>query len=130
MTFAIFLTYVKKYWQVALLIVGVIVGVVIFRRKDISFVEDYQKIQDVHKKELDAIQAANDEERKKLQANQAQLQTALDTIQKQYDSQQKQLDDAKKAEIAQIVKDHGNDPDALAQKLSDATGFKVILPTS
>lgn len=128
-TIKIVWTFVKKYWQLVLLVVGGIAGVFLFRERENSFTEDYNKIQDSHAKEIDAINKANDVERAQLEANQQKLQAALDAVQKQYDVNSKELDDKKKAEITQIVKDHGNDPVALSQKLSEATGFQVIMPS-
>lgn len=119
---------VKKYWQLILLVVGAIISFFLFRQKENSFVQDYQKIQDNHAKEIDTINAANKEEETKLLANQQKLQTALDAVQKQYDAQNQALDDKKKAEITQIVKDYGHDPVALTQQLSQATGFTVVMP--
>lgn len=124
----IVLAYLKKYWQLILLVLGTVVAIFLFRQRNVSFADDYKKIQDAHQKELDDIQKARDQERTQLEANEAKLQAQLDAIQKQYVEQQKQLDDKKKAEIAQIIKDHGDDPDALAQQLSQATGFTVVLP--
>lgn len=127
-TLKIIWAFVKKYWQVVALVVGAIAAVFVFHERENTFTEDYNKIQDSHAKEIDAINKANDVERTQLVANQQKLQAALDAVQKQYDANTKQLDDNKKAEITQIIKDHGNDPVALAQKLSESTGFTVILP--
>lgn len=119
---------VKKYWQVAALVVGAVVGFLLLQRRENAFVEDFKKVQENHAEELKKIQAARDEERVRLVENQKKLETALSEIQKKYDAEERQFDAKKKAEVEQIVKEHGDDPDALAQKLSDATGFRVILP--
>lgn len=128
MTLVVFWSYVKKYWQLGLLVIGAVVGMILLRQRSTSFVDDYNKLQEAHQKELDQIQKACDQEREQLEANQQKLQQALDVIQKQYAEQQKELDSKKQSEIEQIVKEHGDDPAALAQKLSEATGFTVILP--
>jgi Skp family chaperone for outer membrane proteins len=119
---------VKKYWQLAALIVGTIVGFFLLQRRENAFVEDFKKVQQTHAEELKKIQEARDEERAKLVENQKKLESALVEIQKKYDAAELQFDDKKKAEVEQIVKEHGNDPIVLAQKLSESTGFRVILP--
>ena len=57
-----------------------------------------------------------------------QLQEKLELIEKQYVEAKKELNDKKKIEIAKILKDSANDPEELAEKLSQATGFQVRLP--
>ena len=49
-------------------------------------------------------------------------------VQKQYEQNKKSLDDKKKEEIKTILRDHQDDPEGLAKKLSEITGFKVIMP--
>lgn len=123
-----FLLTLKKYWKVIALVVGAVVGVVLLRQREISFTDDYRKIQEAHDAELKKVQDARDEERKKLDENQKKLDAALVEVQKKYDEQEITLDAKKKTEIENIVKEHGDDPDALAKKLAEATGFVVILP--
>lgn len=118
----------KKYWKIGALIVGAMVGFILFRSRENAFVEDFKKVQESHAEELKKIQQARDEERTKLVDNQKKLELTLAEIQKKYDKEERQFDDKKKAEVEQIVKEHGSDPTALAEKLSEATGFKVILP--
>ena len=120
--------WIKKHWEILLLVVGAIGGALLFRKRETSFSDDYKKIQEIHEKELATIQKSRDDERQKLEDNQRKLQATLDAVQKKYDEQERQLDDKKKAEIADIVKQHGNDPVELARQVSSVTGFKVILP--
>lgn len=119
-------SYVKKYWGFLAIIIGGIVGYIFLRKKDVAFVEDLKRINDVHAQELKKIQDARAEEQRLNAENQAKLEQTLETIKKQYEQQNKALDDKKKKEIEDIVKEHGSDPDALAKKLADVTGFKVI----
>lgn len=111
-----------------MLAIASMVAFLLFRRRDLAFVEDYKKIQDAHNKEIEQIQAARDEERKRLEANKIQLQQTLDAIQKQYDERSRELDAKKKEEIESIINEHGHEPDVLARKLAEATGFVVIQP--
>lgn len=121
--------YVKKYWGIAALIIGAIVAFFVFKRQDVSFADQLKKIQDAHDVELKQIQDARAEEQRQHVANEQKLQDTLAVVQKHYDEAQRDLDDKKKREIEQIVKDYGDDPLALAKKLSEATGMTVILPT-
>jgi hypothetical protein len=121
-------TFVKKYWKILALIVGAIVGFVLFQKQKTSFADDLKAINDAHDAEMKAIEAARAEEARKNAENSARLEAALVAVQKQYDEQKRALDAKKKAEIEQIVKDYGDDPNALAKKLSEVTGFVIVLP--
>lgn len=121
--------WVKKYWKILALVLGAIVGFVLFRGQNISFAEDFKKIKDSHEEELRQIEAARAEERRRHEENAAKLERALKTVQEEYDKQRKELDSKKKKEIKKIVEEAGDDPEELARRLSEATGFTVILPT-
>ena len=126
---ATFWAYVKKYWSLVALIAGVIIGVIFFRKEQIDFADNLKKINDAHDAEIKAIQEARAEEERQHQANLKKLQDTLDAVQAHYDDAKKDLDDKKKKEIADLVKQYGDNPDVLAQKLSEATGFTIILPS-
>ena len=118
----------KKYWQVLLLILGVVISVIVFKKADDSFTDKLKKIQDAHDKEIKKIEEARIQEKREHEENLKKLQNTLGVIQKQYDNAKKDLDASKKKEIENIVKKYQNDPNALAKRLSDATGFAVVLP--
>lgn len=119
----------KKYWQLIALVVGAVVGLVLLRSKDVSFAEDVKKIVDAHNDEIKKIDDARAEEERQQQENLKRMQDALNAVQQQYDAAKQQLDSKKKQEIEQMVHDYKDDPAALAQKLSDTTGFRIILPS-
>ena len=128
MWFQTAITYAKKYWGFVALVVGVIAAVVIFRQREISFADEYKKIKDVHDEELKRIQDVRAKEQRQHEANIKQLQDTLEAVQKHYDDAKKDLDTKKKKEIEELVKQYKDDPDTLAKKLSEVTGFTVILP--
>ncbi len=120
--------FVKTYWQLLVAGLGAIVGFLLLRRSEQTFSERYKKLQDAHDAEIKKIDAARLEERAAHDANLKKLQDALNAVQAQYDAAKKQLDDSKKKEIADIVKAYSDRPDELARKLSESTGFQIILP--
>lgn len=121
-------SYIKKYWQLGLLVIASVVGYLLLRRERDGFVEQFRKLQDAHDDEIKQILNAYEKERKQHDENVKKLKVALNAVQKQYDDAKKVLDDKKKKKIAQIVEKHGDDPDELAKQLSAVTGFKIILP--
>lgn len=120
--------YVKKYWSLALLVVGGIAAFFVFRRREISFADEYKKIKDAHDEELKRIQDARAEEKRQREENRRKLEAALVAVQQQYAEAKKDLDAKKKAQIEGLVKKYKDDPDELAKRLSEATGFTIILP--
>lgn len=122
-------TYLKKYWFIVAAIVGFFVFEIWSSNKNTTdLAKTITDLNKKHQDELDAIQKAHDQEDAQHQADEAKMQAQLASIQAQYDAAQKQLDETKKAELSQIIKDTQGDPAALAQKLSEATGFQVVLP--
>lgn len=120
--------YVKKYWAIIAAVIGFIVFEVILHEQKTDLASTLADINKKHQDELTAIQKANDVQEQQHLANEAKMAAQLDAIEKQYEASQKQLDDTKRAEIKQIITETQNDPNALAQKLADATGFTVVLP--
>lgn len=49
-------------------------------------------------------------------------------LRKKYEEEKSKLDKAEAVEAEKIFNEHGNDPVTLAEKLSAATGFKIIMP--
>lgn len=123
------LPWLKKYWQLVLLIVGTIASIVFFKTRESTFSDELKKIDDAHKKELQDIESAREEERRKNAEAEKRLSDALAAVQQQYDAAKQDLDEKKRKEIEDIVKQCANDPEELARQLSAATGFSVVLPT-
>lgn len=128
-TLAVIWSYVKKYWSYAALLLAVIFGYLLFKKEQIDFADALKKIQEAHEEEIRKIQEAREEERRQHEANLKRLQDTLDAVQKQYDDAKKDLDTKKKKEIEDLVKQFGDNPDELAKKLSEATGFVIVLPS-
>jgi len=118
----------KNSWGYIVAGIGLIFGLTLFRKKVDHYENIVQKLQESHQKELDEIKKARDEERKKYEENEKKFQERMAAIEKEYDTAKKELDEKKRKEIAGIVKSYGNQPDKLAQRLNDVTGFKIILP--
>lgn len=121
-------SYVKKYWKVAALVIGLILGYFIFRKRESDFTKRLNDINVAHAKEIKKIDDARKEEKKKLEENEKRLKEALEEVKRAYESAKLELSKKKEREIEKIVKEHGDDPTALANALAESTGFKIILP--
>lgn len=119
--------FIGTNWKIIALCGLVIVGYLLFRKREQGFAEKLKEIQDIHRQELKEIDKVRAEEKALYEANERRLRQALETVQLEYEKAKQELSNAKKKEVTKIVKDIGNDPMALAQKLSEATGFKIVL---
>ena len=115
----------KKYWQIFLGAAIPIVLMIIFQKRvELSKVLD--RINDDYKKEIDVIEnqhAVEIEKREKAQ------QLYLDTVRKieeQYKKSASELDANKKKRIKELVEKYQNDPEGLADKISELTGIKRV----
>ena len=120
--------YLQKYWQIIFVIFATVIGYFVYRKGQVDFATQLQEIQRQHDDELQRIESARQEERKAHEANVKQLEVTMAIVQKQYDTAKHILEDQKKVEIKKIVTLYSDDPVALSQKLSEVTGFKIILP--
>lgn len=121
-------SFLKKYWSHLLLVVVLVASTLVLRSQKNEFVNDMQKVQEAHVVEIQKIQDARVEERKLLEANVKKLEQTLSIVQQQYDSAKKDLDAKKKKEVEEIIELYKDDPETLAKKLSESTGFQIILP--
>jgi len=120
--------FVKKYWQLFLLVIVTVFGILFFRNQRSSFVDELKKIQDIHNEELKKIQEARQQEKLQHAENEKRLHDAMSVVQVQYDLAKKQLDDKKKQQVEELVKTYGTNPNELAKQLSAVTGFTIVLP--
>lgn len=122
----IFWSYVKKYWHYAVIVVLAVVGFFLFNTQRNTVAEALAEAQKRHDDELKAIREAMAAEEAKRAQNQKVLQETLIAVEKQYQDSQKQLDDKKRAEIKKIVEETHDDPEELARRLQESTGFKIV----
>lgn len=120
--------FLRTYWSYIALVVAMVSTYLLLRRQTVDFGRQIQDIQDRHQKELEEIKQAHDEEARRLAENERKLTVRLEQIQKQFDAAQHQLDAEKKSQVAELVREYGDQPSVLAQKLSDVTGFTIVLP--
>lgn len=118
----------KKYWKYVALVVGGVVGYVLLKDKAGSFIDDFRKVKKVHEEEVKAIEDAHEEERVQKAKNLKNYTEAVKKIEEEYAAKNEKLDRKKKKEIKRLVDKHGNDPGRLAEELSSATGFRIVLP--
>lgn len=118
----------KKNWGYFVAAFGVVVAFLLLKKEKISLLDQMNVIRESYEDQIKQIEFARREEREKNAKALETLQKRLDDIQKQYEKAKIELDKKKKEEIKELMGKYSNDPETLAKKLSEATGFKVILP--
>lgn len=120
--------FLSKFWGYFVAGLGAIIGIIFFKKQTDSYENIVQKLQESHEKELDEIKKAREEERKAYEENEKKYQERMAVITKEYEIAKKNLDEKKRKEIERIVRDYNDQPDKLAQKLAEVTGFVVVMP--
>lgn len=120
--------FVKQYWGYIAAVVAFATTFLLFKREKVVLLDELQAVRRSYEDQIKKIDEARTTERKKNEESLAALQQRLNVIQKQYDDAKIELSKKKQKEIEALVKKYSSDPKALAEKLSESTGFKVILP--
>lgn len=120
--------FIKTNWRYAAVVLGALVAYLLLNKQKSSLLDQLQEIRASYESQISKIEAARREEREKNAQELKILKKRLEDVQKQYDDAKKDLDDKKRAEIEELIKKYSDNPEELAKKLSEATGFKIILP--
>ncbi len=120
--------YVKKYAWIFFAVVAGVLAMVVFRKGPTDMADQIDAINKRHEEEIARIRAADDARLKEHEENQKRLEEALKLLDERYRSALAGLDVEKKAEVDRILKEHGDDPAALAAELAAALGLQVQNP--
>ncbi len=118
--------YVKKYAWIFFAVVAGVLAFVLLRKGDPTDLA--QQIEAINKRHADEIKTIQDADAKQLAdhaANEKKLQEALALLDERYKQQLNDLDEQKRAEVAKILAESGNDPQALAEALAKQLDLQV-----
>jgi uncharacterized membrane protein (DUF106 family) len=123
-----FISFVGQNWKYLVLVTVVVQSYFLFsyHRQTIDTTRRIDEIQQIHQREMEEIQKARDEETKKKLENERVLNERLAVIQGQYETLRKEFDETRTAKVKEIVKKYGDDPEALAKKMSETLGFEIV----
>lgn len=121
--------YIKKHWWIPLIVVGILLLLLLTRRNSADALIGIIKQQrDSYNKERDVIDKVHVEEIKKRDRALKIYKATMDAIEHKYEEQNKQLDKRKRKEIEKLVNENSDNPEELTKRLSEATGFRVVMP--
>lgn len=125
LTLTIVWSYIKKYWQYAVAIGLFAVGFFLFNHRTDLLSEALDAARKRHDDELKEIKAAHEKELADKEVALKKVQDTLVLVEKHYQEAQKELDDKKRKEVRKIVEETKDDPQELARRLQESTGFKI-----
>jgi vacuolar-type H+-ATPase subunit H len=120
--------WIKGHWMLLLVGAGGVASFLLRRKLPGGFVDSIKAIRESEAVEQKAIDDAREVERQAIEKATKRKADAVAAVEQTYVVEQKELDDEKRKEVQKIIQDHGNDPNELAHRLSQATGYKVIMP--
>lgn len=117
--------FVKKYAWIFFAVVAGILAIVLLRRSPTDLADQIDAINKRHAEEVRKIREAEEQRLRDHEENQRRLEEALKALDERYKRAITDLDSQKRAEVDRILKEHGDDPDALAAELAEALGLQV-----
>lgn len=97
-------------------------------QKTNMYIENIKQLELFHQEELRKINSAINEERQQHEINVAKLQSDLLDVRTKYKDSIDILDKKKKINTASLVQKYSGDSMGMATKISEITGFKVVMP--
>lgn len=120
--------YAKKYAWIVFAVLAGVLAMALLRRSPTDMADQIEAINKRHAEEIARIRAAEETRLLEHKENQKRLEDALKVLDERYREAMKGLDAEEKAEVDRILKEHGNDPQALAEELANALGLRVQKP--
>lgn len=115
--------YIKNYWYVPVLLVGIVVAYVVFGKDTGAALLKYlNAINSSHQKELDALNKARDKETAQKEENYNNLQSGLKQNEEEYQKNKDALESSKETRETELSK---QTPEELTDQLGKLTGIEV-----
>jgi len=119
--------WVKTNWKISIAIVTAIVLFFISRSRETDLLKiishlkeshniETNKLNDIHKKQLDDIEKAN-----------ILLSDTMKQVEEKYAEKKEKLDKETKKKIEKLLSENKDDPGYIARELSEITGFKIYV---
>lgn len=118
----------RKFWTVILTGIGAVAAFFYFKKKRDDDSTLTSTIQTSHNNFSDKVSSIQDQQTTALTEEANRHKTAVEEIKNKYEGLRENLDIETQKEADKILKENKNDPVALAKKLSEVTGFTIIMP--
>ena len=119
-------SYAKRYAWLAFAVLSAVLAYVLLRRPDPGdLAKQLEEVNRLHDEELKRIQDAQAEHDRQRDEDQRKLEDALAKLDESHRQAIAALDDEKRKQVEQLLKEHGDDPAALADLLAKELGLQV-----
>ena len=132
MNWIVFKTFVKKswlwlktYWYFPVVLLYTLVLWVFFRKNAAAAVGVLEIRSDGYKKQIDVINEVHKAEVKKKEELNKTFSETLKKVEVELEKKSEILDRSKKKRVKEIVEEHSDDPQALAELVKGAFGFDI-----
>tara|TARA_Y100000296_G_scaffold84463_1_gene117859 strand:- start:15 stop:434 length:420 start_codon:yes stop_codon:yes gene_type:complete len=115
----------RNNWKIVMLAVYTILLYLLFSKNARNAKKALEAQRLAHKAEVDALNKAFEEERKKKDENLKKYQEILRQIEQEYADRREAIAANKKKRIKEIVEEHGDDPQKLAELIKENFGFEI-----
>lgn len=113
-------SFLRSYWYIPVLIIVALV----FRSKTNKVEEIIKAADDSHKKQLNAIEAAETNKKKEKEWIDKEYDNAIKKIEENYSKENKTLDKKEKKFVKSAIKEWSDDPDQMAERITLKFGFE------
>lgn len=120
--------FTKKYAWVFFAVAAGVLAIILFRRSPTDLADQLNEINRRHEEEIRRIREAEEKRLHEREENQRRLEETLKQLDDRYKKAISDLDAQKRTEVDRILRDHGDDPNALAEELAKALGLQVQKP--
>ena len=118
--------YVKTYWYVPVLIIGIIASYLFFQRKSEIAIRLLEASKENYRKQIEVINKAHQEEIEKQKKIVETLKKTLEQLQLKFLEDQKELTSKEKDKVREYVKFYYENPNYLKTLLQDKYGLKYV----
>lgn len=117
--------FVKKYAWIIFAVLAGVLAIVLLRRTPTDLADQIDAINKRHEEEIRKIREAEEQRLREREENQKRLEDTLRQLDERYKRAIADLDVQKREEVDRILREHGDDPDALAEELATVLGLQV-----
>lgn len=118
--------YVKAYWYVPLILIGLLVSLKAFKSLDLDKI--LEKGRKTHEKEVEKINEIEKNKEAKRKEIEKKAQDRVIQIETELLKEQQILKEEHREEVAKIAQKYSDKPEKIAEHLNKKYGYKVILP--
>jgi hypothetical protein len=122
------LSALKHYWYFPVVLIAFVVLAVVLRRIPSNLANVLSSAVEAHKAEVKVLEDTHAEEITKRNRALELYHAAIEKVEEKFRIDSIELDSKKRKDIKKIVEENQDDTEALAARISEYTGFEIVMP--